>query len=451
MRIAIFILLVFSGLVVQSQEIEEPGFTWGNSVYVNLDVGESFDFKGTQIKLLHVENHYNTVLIGSDTVSLKVSRRSLPLIHKGIRLFVADNIFIKQLARDKGKHGLLKKDILICVSESGKNLLDRNSFYFPVSFNRGYHWDASEDSHMFSYDTDSLDTFAGIGIDLNDSRGVQKHWVVALENTTVVWVEDKKLDPVNKQACVLLASNSSPGIYYVYDRLYNKNIEVRKGQKIMRGELLGTIWGNSDWGHLQLAVVMSDSVPSYNNRYDNCVNFFPQLFQLYHNETFHLAKSYSKGSMQFGRRAGLNRNCKNNFSFEEYSGRGWKLGKWCTPDKVNYKEEGAKGNVRLQKVQFKGSAAECVNPRNFYDYEINVRNGVYRIRTKIGDVKENSWQKIEFEGVAAGTYTLDKGEQVWTGEKAVKVTDRRLTVRIYVDPKQNKVAGISDLVFQRAY
>lgn len=436
---------------MQSQEISEPDFKWANSEYVNLNKGESYNFEGTRIKLLDIDNHFNVVQVDADTFLLKVSRRSLPLIHDGTRLFVADNSNVKNLASNKRKHELLKKDALICVSKSGKSMLDRNSYYFPVSFNRGYSWDASEDSYMFSYDPDSSDTFAGIGIDLNDSRGIQKHWIVALENSTVVWVEDKKLDSVNKQACVLLASNSSPGVYYVYDRLYNRNIEVRKGQKLMRGELLGTIWGDTEWGHLQLAVVVSDTVPSYKNRYDNCVNFFPQFYQLYYNESFNLAKSYSKGSMQFGRRAGLNRNCKNNFSYEEYSGRGWKLGKWCTPDKVDSKEKGADGNVRLQKILYKGSKAECVNSKDYYDFEINVRNGVYRIRAKIGDVESDSWQKLEFEGVVAGTYQLNKGEQTWTGEKAVKVTDRKLTVRIYVDTKNNRIAGLSDLVFQKAY
>ena len=76
-----------------------------------------------------------------------------------------------------------------------------------------------------------------------------------------------------------------------------------------------------------------------------------------------------------------------------------------------------------------------------------MRNGVYRIRAQMGDVELPSWQKIEFEGVEATTCNLAAGELKWTPEKVVKVTDSRLTVRIYVDPQNQKVAGISEIVF----
>jgi hypothetical protein len=59
--------------------------------------------------------------------------------------------------------------------------------------------------------------------------------------------------------------------------------------------------------------------------------------------------------------------------------------------------------------------------------------------------------KIDFEGVNAGTFALSDGEQKWTNERIVKVNDGKLTIRIYVDENNEKVAGISEIVFQRAY
>jgi hypothetical protein len=53
--------------------------------------------------------------------------------------------------------------------------------------------------------------------------------------------------------------------------------------------------------------------------------------------------------------------------------------------------------------------------------------------------------------VNAGTFPLSDGEQKWTNERIVKVNDGKLTIRIYVDENNEKVAGISEIVFQRAY
>jgi len=62
-----------------------------------------------------------------------------------------------------------------------------------------------------------------------------------------------------------------------------------------------------------------------------------------------------------------------------------------------------------------------------------------------------SWQKIQFEGVTSATYSLDAGEFKWTSERVVKVKDGKLTVRIFIDESNKKVAGISEIVFQKAY
>ena len=128
---------------------------------------------------------------------------------------------------------------------------------------------------------------------------------------------------------------------------------------------------------------------------------------------------------------------------------GWILGKWNIADKVEWISSRVMGNARLSKVLFRGQPAECTNPENHYDYLINVKNGVYRIRASVGDLYLPTWQKVEFEGVSAGTFHLGKGEFTWTSEKVVRVRDGNLNVRIYTGDN-NQVAGIREIVFQQA-
>ena len=152
----------------------------------------------------------------------------------------------------------------------------------------------------------------------------------------------------------------------------------------------------------------------------------------------------------FGKPRSQNGNQKNAGPFEFYSGKGWITEKWNVADKVDYATKSNDGNVRLGKTLFSGSPAVCINPNNWYDYEINVHNGTYRIRAKVGDVSLPTWQKIVFNRIEAGIFTLKAGEFVWTSEKVVKVNDGKLTVRIFVDENNEKTAGISEIVFQKA-
>ncbi|HKI89127.1 MAG TPA: hypothetical protein VKA38_08875, partial [Draconibacterium sp.] len=131
--------------------------------------------------------------------------------------------------------------------------------------------------------------------------------------------------------------------------------------------------------------------------------------------------------------------------------KGWLLGDWNTADKVEWVLKGNQGNVRLRKELFTGTAAKATNPYNYFDYEINVKNGVYRVRAKVGDLFLPSWQKIAFEGLDADTFQLASGEMQWTSEKIVKVKDGKLNVRIFIDEMENKTAGLSEIVFQQAY
>ncbi|WP_297093604.1 hypothetical protein [uncultured Draconibacterium sp.] len=454
--ISIFILLWFCFLG-QAQPLTEPDFTWGNCNYYNMNIGDTVQFKGTDVVLLDIKNHYNTLSVDNDTIELKVSRRSLPVSINLVRVFVADNRNVKNLASNKAVHGLLKKDALVCISDNKKHMTSLDSFSFPVSYNDGFNWNLNEDNHMFSYQGNDCNSSGaaksneGIGIALTDARGIQKHWLLAMEDSKVIWVEDQKDGRNSMAACILLQSNSNPSIYYVYDHLFANTVQVKEDQEVRQGELLGTIWGDENWSYLQLAVVQSDAIPDYKNRYANCVNFFPQLYELYFKNTFNFTKSFTRGKVDFAQPPQFNGNRKNLLAFEEYAGMGWQLGDWNTADKVMFCTKGTHGNARLKKVLFGTSKAECRNPKNYFDYEINVRNGVYRVRAQVGDVELPSWQKIELEGVEAATYNLAAGEQKWTSEKVVKVTDRRLTVRIYVDPENRKVAGISEIVFQQAY
>ncbi|MCY1723150.1 hypothetical protein OU798_22570 [Prolixibacteraceae bacterium Z1-6] len=459
MKSLIFIVLLQLGFLFgNGQNNSEPDILWGNSSYYNLNVGDSIILNSTVIKLLELNNHFNKIEVGNDTIWLKVSRRSLPVSINNVRLFVADNRNVKNITDDTDVHGLLLKDVLICVSDSKFKMLDPHQYRFPISFNDGFLWSVEEDSYMFSYwgkeekeREKYFRSYEGIGLDLNDARGIEKHWIVAMENSTVVWVEDKNIDRMEKEACVLLQSDSNPAIYYLYNHLYTKTIEVKKGQKLMSGELLGTVWGDEDWSHLQLLVIKSDSVPTYQNRFHNSLNFFPQLYELYFQHAFSTTKSFTRGRIQFGRSNNINQNQKNTSAYEIYAGKGWDLQRWNTADKVERAEKGNDGNARLKKVLFSGSAAKCVNPNNYYDYILNVKNGVYRIRAKVGDLYLPSWQKVEFEGVSAETYSLEAGVQKWTSERVVKVADTRLTVRIYIDEENKKVAGLSEIVFQQAY
>ncbi|NCB09728.1 MAG: hypothetical protein EOM73_16410, partial [Bacteroidia bacterium] len=147
----IFIFLLAGAGIISAQSSSVPDFTWGNASYFNINKGEKITFNSVEIELLKLDNHYNTIRFGGDTLTLKVSRRSLPELSNGLRIFVADNQNVKALTTDNSRHGLLTKDALICLSDFNQPLLDPNRYIFPVSFNDGYIWSAEEDSHMFSY------------------------------------------------------------------------------------------------------------------------------------------------------------------------------------------------------------------------------------------------------------------------------------------------------------
>jgi len=447
--VSIFFLIGF--VVLSTAQNSIPDFRWGNSNYFNLKVGDSIRFTDTYICLLGIDHQYSKFQVGADTVNLRVARRSLPVSLDGIQIFVADNINMAALTPHDPAHGLLTKDALICITDVSKSWLGKEDFIFPVSFNHGFLWKGDEDSYLFSLMKDTEQgvfySYPGVGIDLNDARGKEKHWLLAMEESTVEWVEE----PDKYTACVCLSSAANPGIFYIYDKLYTKTIEVKKGQKLSKGDLIGTAWGDQHWGYVLLSVVYSESVPEYESRFTNCVNFFPQLFGLYYRDIFNLSNYFTKGRIEFGRAVSTEINSANTSAREDYLGKGWKPCAWNTAEKLDWISKGTEGNVRITKTLFRGSTAQATNPNNYCEYEINVRNGVYRIRARVGDVEKASWQKIEFEDIDAGTFSLDPGVQKWTSEKVVKVEDTKLTVRVYFEEQINTIAGLSELVFQQAY
>ena len=454
------VLILFFTVFLLRTEAQEnlPCFIWGNASFFNLTVGESFLFGNREIQLLELENHFNKIRIDADTVWIKTSRRNLPVTTGEIMVYVADNKNVKSLASNSEIHGLLQKDALIAVSYSNKPLLDFDKYVFPVNFNDGFSWNFDTDRYLFSWlwkDENQGENFyrshEGIAFDMSDVGSAKKHWSTAIESSRVVWINNRAVDRRTQISCVLLESASQPGIYYVYDNLNTRSLEIKTGQKLIQGEILGTASNEDSNGFLQFAVIKSDTVPSYAGRYNNTVNFFPQLSQLYYRQTYVFPRNFSKGVVNLGVLNSENGAIGNINAFEDYSGKGWLLGKWNIADRIEYVSDGHTGNARLKHKLFTGTPAECINLAGFYDYEISVPNGSYRIRAKLGDMEFASWQTIMFEGVEVATVSLSPGEYKWTGEQIVKVTDGHLTVRIFVDTTENKPAGISEIVFQQVY
>lgn len=440
---------------VPSDSLSTDTFRWGNTTYVNLAIGETFRFEETEVELLALKNRFNLIRVGSDTLLIAVSFRTPATTLGPMTLFVADNKNISALSSYKQTHGLLRKDALVALAPAGQPLVDPWDFTFPVSFTGGFLWRNNEESYMYSYSGANAASsgedrfFPGVGIDVVNGRGLEKFAVLAMEAGKVIWVETRIPGTAEPKAALCLESASSAGIYYIYQNLFNRDLMVTRNQQLQKGDPIGTIWGDGNLENLNLTVVRSETVPTLQTADCNSVNFYPQLLELYYGRQPHNSQFFTKGQILFGKPAGPLGNVRNASAFEDFLGMGWLLGEWNTPGKVEWISVGPMGNVRLPAVLFRGQKAECTNPHQWYDYQINVRNGVYRIRASVGDCLLPTWQKIEFEGVAAGTFTTSRGEFTWTPEKIVRVRDNKLDVRIYLGDK-GQMAGLSEIVFQQA-
>jgi hypothetical protein len=456
----IFFLLIFLTAevfqVVSAQEGTGKSFRWGNVTYINLSLGEIYNFEGKEIELLAGRNSFNKLRVDNDTAWLKVCYRSASSSLGELKIFVADNKAVKALASDRTLHGLLNGDALIAVTRGEKPLMDPYRFIFPVSFSGGYIWRNDEDSYFLSYQGGTNPKiiaglqYPGVGLDIPNGRGSAKFGVLALESGKIAWIDTKEGISGQPSAALCLASATDRGIYYIYQGLYNKYIFVKNNQEVVRGDEIAYIWGDGLWEHLQFAVVRSDSVPDPRHWSGHLVNFFPQLMELYYGKQPAGSPMFTRGQISFGTPTGAKGNIKNASAFEEYQGTGWKLDKWNTADKVEWVSNKLTGNVRLSGTLFEGQPAQCTNPETFYDFEISVPEGIYRVRANMGDCYVQTWQKVEFENVTAGTYLINPGLFTWTPERTVRVKDGYLTIRIYLG-EQNQKAGINSIVFQKVY
>lgn len=430
-----------------------PVREWGNARYVDLAIGEKHRYMGRTLTLLSTAGDSATIEVDGVRETLTVARRTLPTIVSGVRVFLSSNRTLASLTPSKtfpDVYGASRRDALLCLSDPGKPLLDPSRFTFPISRDDGYVWKMEEDSHMFAY-ISSTRAHEGIDLDLHEARGLEKHAIVAVEDGLVHWVETALTG--KQEACVLIESTAQPNLYYIYQHLNRDKLLVTAGQKVARGDKLGYIWGDFRWGHLHFAVVgHSDAPPSYSNRYRNLLNAFPQLYELSHGNLDPIPRRWERGQFEFTRQYWLNGNRRRLSAFDDIVGYGWLLGSWCAAGKVETSHNGRTTSpdqsAILRKRMHAGTAHPAENPNDYFDFEVAVQNGAYRIMAEVGDVYSDTWQAIEFEGMKAGTYTLRAGPPRWTPEQIVTVNDGRLTIRIHLKDELTP-AGLRNLNFAR--
>lgn len=429
--------------------------TFGNALYVNLSQGERFEYQGKTIEVAALEHHRSLVKVENEQAWLEVARRSLPQVIGGVRIFVSDQINVKNLTTDPDKHNLLRKDVLLCLSDPAEPLLEPSQFIFPISKQDGYEWQMEEDSHMFAYlglstwiSPGYYRSHEGIDLNMHEARGKEMHPLVAIEPGTVVLVADSTVTGTY-DGCIILKSDTQDNIYYVYKHTHPKTHWVKAGQKVGKGELLSYIWGDHVWGHLHFAIVYRTDTPGYKDRYKTLLNIFPQLYELYSGNLGPVLRVRKEGRFTFGHRKETCRNFKRLDAFNPLTGYGWKLGKWCVAQRVEEAESDSGGNARLWHKLHSGTKAESENRQAFYEFEVAVENGRYVVSAVVGDSFLPSSQKVSFEDVPARTYAIRKGGSYKkTDDHEIQVADGRLTVRLEL-PDEEKCAGIKELHFKK--
>lgn len=448
------ILFLSLFLVKATAAISSEAVTFGNAVYVNLSVGEKFNYLGKTIEVVALKNHLTQIKVERDTAWLKVARRLLPTEIGGLRVFVSDQINVKNLTTDPEKHNLLQKDVLLSISDPSKPLLDPYKFTFPISNRDGYEWMMEEDSHMFAYlganEWFGLDYFRsheGIDMNMHEARGKEIHPLVAIEDATVILVADSTVTK-SYDGCIILKSDSQKDIFYVYKHTNPRTHKVKEGQKVKKGDVLSYIWGDNVWGHLHFAIVHRTDTPGYNDRYTNLLNVFPQMYEVDNGHLKTKKNVRNEGHFTFGHRKQLCRNFKRLDEYNELIGYGWKLGEWCKPQRVESVESDWGGNARLNKVLYSNSKAESENPKSYFDFEVDVENGIYEVNAIIGDSFAPTSQKLFFEDKEIGTFKVNKGEYKKTDSFKVNVKDNKLTVRLELTDDET-TAGINELNFKK--
>lgn len=424
---------------------------FGNAVYVDLAIGESFRYMDRTVRLAAIDGDSCTVEVGGERRRLRVARRALPEVIGGVRVFAADNRNVKRATTDAKSpevHGALTLDALLCLSDSAKPLLDPQRFTFPISRTDGFEWTMEEDSHMFAW-LNPERSHEGIDIDLHDARGKKRHALVAIEAGVVRWVDASSAG--GKEACILLESAAEPGTWYIYQHMNRDMVMVRAGQRVERGQPLGYIWGDWQWGHLHFAVVGYGKQPEYKNRYRCVLNVFPQLYELWRGDLQPRNRVWTAGDFTFDKTYWACRNFKRLSRYDDLVGYGWRLDDACVAgvvEQVPGREQQEPQNARLRKTLYAGTPIAAVHPVNHYDFEVAVEPGEYAVSVRVGDRLARSWQRVRLEGSEAGAYALGANQFAWTPEKTVAVHDGRLTIRIELKDAHSW-AGLSQLRFAR--
>lgn len=447
-KVVLILYLSVLGSCVIGQETDSSPVRWGNAFYFNLSVGESTEFLGKNIHLVSMENNWCLMDVDGVRENLIVARRALPVVVNGIRIFIADNRNVEKLTTDEANphvHDALTKDALLCLSDPSRPLLDHKKFTFPVDRSDGFEWTKAENSHMWAY-LGPARSHEGTDINLNRARGKEIDAIVAVEDGIVHW----KADGNPNESCLFIESSSSPGVYYIYQHLNRKTVSLKEGDRVKKRQFLAYIWGDWKWGHLHFAVKGQEGVPDYENRYTALLNCFPQLYELWHGALEPHTQVRTTGHYHFAKPYWLYDNEQALNGYDEILGYGWNLGSWCTAYTVETSAAN-EGNspdqsAVLRKTIHKSTGMSATNPNNFYDFEVKVSEGEYRVNVKTGNMYGPTWQRIEIEDVDAGTIELEAGELKWTGEKRVKVSDGKLTIRIYLKDDVTE-AGIFDIYF----
>jgi len=99
---------------------------------------------------------------------------------------------------------------------------------------------------------------------------------------------------------------------------------------------------------------------------------------------------------------------------------GWQLGDWCAAGKVEHSlpDEGGRPfqSARLSKIMHTQTGQPARNPHDWFDLEVAVEDGTYRVRAELGDFYAATWQQIEFQGTDASTFELPREVLTWTEE-----------------------------------
>ena len=443
------VFVIFCILVSYSNA---QSFRYGNALYVNLNQGEQYSFKGVSVKVLAIENTWTKVQIDQQEKWLNVARRELPLEIAGIRVFVADHKNLKALTTDDYVHQLLTKDVILCLSDASFPLLDTSQFTFPIARSDGFEWSMEEDSHLFAYlglsewiAPNYYRSHEGMDISLHQFRGKKQSPVVAIEDGTITLAVDSTITG-SKDGCITLRSSSDSTIYYIYRHTLPTTHQVKVGDEVNKGQILSHIWGDNRWGHLHFAVVKREDMPDYEDRYTSTIGFFPQMFELYNGSLELKTKLFTEGNFEFGQFRWLCDNSQKLDAFNTNVGFGWNLGRWSKTGKVERVRSAKGGNARLWKTLHQGTPAASTNPENFYEFSIQVENGLYQVDLVIGDLELPTAQIVMIENKNLGIYRLLPGDFKPLSQESISVEDNLLTIRLeLVDP--NICAGISQLSF----